>query len=294
MPRENATAESRAPYCRQFIAITPRSGSMWWCDMLGRAGLGKPFELLNEQQAFRRQHFLHRCPATWSEVHRALSEAAKTDAYDLKTSWFQFEFLLGPSLRSSLLTEGFPRAVWSYLTRDDIVAQAMSLYLMRRLGSSHARRGEEPAEISASWLEPTQANFSAVMCWLLHIAQQEYAWERFFREFGLEPWRCTYEDIAARPAFHALQYFRHATRNGMGEAARIPRPFITARRAVRQSPLVKRAYRGPSTEAFVAAFRQSFGDALSILPSHRGHEDALALRKKCGLRDLDESELLGP
>jgi LPS sulfotransferase NodH len=279
------------PFCRQFIAITPRSGSTWWCDLLSRAGLGKPAEYLNEAGLWRKTYPL--CPqlSAWDELHSGMAASSGEVAYDLKASWFQFQPLLDGKLGTSVATDGFDRTVWSYLSRQNLPAQALSLYLMRRLGSAHTRKGHAPLTFSESWFEPADANLDAIMCWVLHVAQQEYGWETFFAQHNIEPWRRTYEQIAARPITSVCQYIEHTINAGMHGAEQIENPRGAARRAARLSRLVKREYPEEQAEALLGDLSRKFGRELAIIGEKRGKEPAAALRKISGLRKLDQREM---
>jgi LPS sulfotransferase NodH len=277
------------PYCRQFIAITPRSGSTWWCDLLARTDAGRPAEFLNEGGIWRKTCFSDGELSSWDELHEGISRSAKNPAYDLKASWFQFAPLLSPQLERTLGTLGFPRTTWSYLTRRDLAAQAASLYLMKRTGSSHQRRGQPHPEFDNRWFDDSRANIGAIMCWLLHVAQQEYGWETFFAIHHIKPWRCAYEDISAKPIRFVRQYIRHANLGDTSSGTTIPIP--RARRAVRSTRLLKFEYPAAQTESLMAAFRRTYAQELAIINEWRGKESAAALRKRCGLANLSKDEI---
>ena len=281
------------PFCRQFIAITPRSGSTWWCDLLTRAGMGSPAEFLNGGGLWRKSRPPGAVPASWSDLHKVMARQAGAEAYDLKASWFQFEPLLAPLLQETLCTEGFPQTVWSYLMRRDLPAQALSLYLMRRVGSAHSHKGRAMPSFDETWFIPSRANLDGLMCWVLHIVQQEYGWETFFSRHAIQPWRCAYEDLSAQPLWCLRHYTRRVAQSAKDRRADIENPVLQARRAVRRSRVIKRQYPLAPTEALLTAFRQRFSGEFEIIGEWRGKEPATAIQRRCALRNLDRREMEG-
>ena len=281
------------PSCRQFIAITPRCGSTWWCDLLAHAGLGRPAEFLNGDGLWRKSRPTITPLISWAELHQGMACSSGTEQYDLKASWFQFMPLLDPPLETTLTTEGFPTTIWSYLTRRDLPAQALSLYLMRRVGSAHSRKGQAKPVFDATWFHPSPANHEALMCWLLHIVQQEYGWEAFFLRHSIKPWRYIYEDIAQHPVLSLRRYVRHADLRGVRRAELTLSPAVCARRATRRSRFVKRDYPTTASGDLLASFKHRFARQLSTIDELRGKEAAASLMKICAMSRLDRSEMKG-
>lgn len=277
--------------CRQFIAITPRCGSTWWCDLLAHAGLGRPAEFLNADGLWRKSRSSITPLNSWAELHEGLACSSGAEQYDLKASWFQFMSLLDRTLETTLAMEGFPHTIWSYLTRRDLPAQALSLYLMRRVGSAHTRKGQAKLVFDATWFHPSPANHEALMCWLLHIVQQEYGWEAFFLRHSITPWRDIYEDIAQHPVLSLRRYLRHADLRGVRRAELTLSPAVCARRATRRSRFVKRDYPTAASVDLLASFRHRFARQLSTIDELRGKESAASLIKLCVLSSLDRSEV---
>jgi len=80
---------------------------------------------------------------------------------------------------------------WFYLTRGNIVAQAISLYLAHETGIYHRYKGdvEHPGAEAVAYDEVEITRLIGM------VVDQENAFERLFRARGVEPVRLRYEDM---------------------------------------------------------------------------------------------------
>lgn len=107
------------------IAITPRSGSSYLCDVMKELKcFGTPTEALNDKFIPRNMRKVPgRSPDEYLRNYMR-SRKTKNGVSGVKASWFQFQnFIKCISEMSYVL--GFK---YIYLTRSDIIAQSVSLY----------------------------------------------------------------------------------------------------------------------------------------------------------------------
>jgi trehalose 2-sulfotransferase len=178
------------PRGRFLIAITPRSGSSYLCDVMTRIKLfGLPGEILNQEFIPR---IIKAIPGrTPEEYIRNVMRFRKTKngTSGLKASWFQFRNFMDAMTDRAYLA-GFK---YIYLTRRDLAAQAVSLY--KATASSVFHTNIPHSEEAVSKLQSLEYDYQKIKEWYLHIVQQEKGWEAYFEENGIHPLRLTYESI---------------------------------------------------------------------------------------------------
>jgi trehalose 2-sulfotransferase len=178
------------PRSRFLIAITPRSGSSYLCDVMTQIKLfGSPGESVNQQFIPK---IIERIPGrTPEEYIRNVMRFRKTKngTAGLKASWFQFRNFMDAMTDRAYLA-GFK---YIYLTRRDLAAQAVSLY--KATASSVFHTNISHSEEALSTLQSLEYDYAKIKEWYLHIVQQEKGWEAYFEENGIHPLRLTYEDI---------------------------------------------------------------------------------------------------
>ena len=117
-----------------IIAMTPRSGSSYLCDLMGASGrLGQPGEFLNPEFL---PALLQRCPAEKPAEflsHVLKERMSRNGVSGLKASWFQFANFL--DLLDDEHCLGGIRFI--SLRRADTVAQAVSLFTATRTQVFH-------------------------------------------------------------------------------------------------------------------------------------------------------------
>lgn len=183
----NAIVEPRSKY---LIAMTPRSGSSFLCDMMKRTKrFGLPDEVLNAELV---PGFMKRSPGRSPEEYlRNIVRSRKTrnGVSGFKASWFQFEsFMNACSGRKPVA--GF-RVI--YLTRRDLAAQAVSLYKATASSVFHTNVTHEQTAIER--LNSLDYDFKAIDYWYEHILGQERGWRRFFFENRVVPLCISYEEV---------------------------------------------------------------------------------------------------
>jgi trehalose 2-sulfotransferase len=185
---EVAALDEPAP--KYLIAMTPRSGSSFLCDVLKNTRLmGRPGEMLS-------QLFIPnivksapgRTPDEYlGQVMRVIK--SRNGVSGLKASWFQFnDFQLAMEDPSVFLKFRF-----IYLTRRDLAAQAVSLYRATESNVFHTNVEHSSTELGK--LAALRYDFAKIKEWHTHILAQERGWQKFFAEHGIYPLAITYEDI---------------------------------------------------------------------------------------------------
>ena len=178
------------PRSRFLIAITPRSGSSYLCDLMTKIKLfGTPGEMLNQQ--FIPQIVKSIPGRTPEEYLRNVVRFRKTKngISGLKASWFQFRGFTETMDDRSYLS-GFK---YIYLTRRDLSAQAISLYKATETSVFHTN--VQHSEEAISKLQSLQYDYEKIKEWYVHIDRQEKGWQEYFFKNRIVPLCVTYEEI---------------------------------------------------------------------------------------------------
>lgn len=204
------------PLAKRTIGIifTPRSGSSWLTEVLTKDGrFGKPQEWFN--------------PNFVPDISRRIGAKDPKDYVDLlqrqhqSGNVFSFEATLYQIDRVFKRRADFLDAFantpidWYYLTRKDIVLQAVSLAKAVDTGVFHA-----PAQSVEDRLLADQSfdyDPREVSKWLDHIAKLEHRSEDFFSANGIAPIRLVYEDVVSEDVSTVLDLF--AAKSGAGTKA---------------------------------------------------------------------------
>ncbi|MBT9098016.1 hypothetical protein KFZ76_09915 [Methylovulum psychrotolerans] len=179
------------PRSRYIIAMTPRSGSTYLCDVIKNTRrLGKPQEILGAIAVANRigKNMPGRTPDEYLRNGIRVSRTAN-NVSGLKASWFQFENFT-QAMADLRYLNGFK---FVYLTRRDLAAQAVSLY--RATSSEVFHSHVAHSETALAKLEALDYDYQAIKYWYEHIVAQEKGWQRYFYERRIYPYCLSYEDI---------------------------------------------------------------------------------------------------
>lgn len=195
-PREHEADRERfcrlvaAPAARQtyIMFFTPRSGSSWLADIAAASGrLGTPSEAFNPNFLPKMvRAFGTRSMDEYCEVLRRRRHAGGIMGFQI--TWHQLNRVFrddGEPFRR------FPDAALFWLIREDIVAQAVSLYKMVETGVAHAPHSSEAAIREAD--AALEYDGKRIRKWLDHILQAEERTEAILSERGPTPLRMSYE-----------------------------------------------------------------------------------------------------
>lgn len=178
------------PGLKYVIAITPRSGSSYLCDLLKQTCLiGTPDEFLNHQFI---PEILKKIPANNSDdyLKNVLKRFKSNNGVSgLKASWFQFNNFYSALKEPAV----FKQFKYIYLIRRDLYLQSVSLYKATESGMFHTnvQHGVE----AKSKLNNLEYNYAKLEEWYKHIVTQESGWQSFFLLTNIFPLCITYEEI---------------------------------------------------------------------------------------------------
>ncbi|UCE48753.1 MAG: hypothetical protein JSW47_01130, partial [Phycisphaerales bacterium] len=169
------------------ICSTPRSGSHFYAASLAATGIaGRPEDHFNPWGAGGRRGEAHDAEPKYDRKYVADIMAASNMTNGIFGTTVQFNQIAG--FVGFKTFEGmFPHALkYLYLTRRDILQQAVSLAIARQTGQFQS--GQPPAK-------QAQYNEDQIRCCLDDIINQERGWTRYFSERSIEPFRVFYEDL---------------------------------------------------------------------------------------------------
>lgn len=184
------------------IYFTPRSGSSWLTETLRNTRrLGHANELYNPNfmpklaqrvQAINLDEYIKMAP-------RALNRGG---VFSFEVTWHQINKVFDSS---DTFVSHYKEAQAVWLTRKDIVAQAVSLSKMIATGVAHSSNAT-PQEIKAAE-EVYEYDAKLIKKWLIHIRNAEIGTEEIFRKHDITPWRLSYEDLMAQSAKDVTRSF---------------------------------------------------------------------------------------
>lgn len=178
------------PRLKYIIAITPRSGSSYLCDLIKQTRLlGSPDEYLNHQFI---PNILKKIPANNADdyLKNIIKKfQSKNGVSGLKVSWFQFNDFCNTLQEPAV----FKQFKYIYLMRRDLYLQSVSLYKATESNVFHTNIAHEvEAKLKLNNLE---YNYVKLEQWYRHIVSQESGWRRFFLSSNIVPLCITYEEI---------------------------------------------------------------------------------------------------
>jgi LPS sulfotransferase NodH len=192
-----STLAQRKPY---LIYFTARSGSSHLADLLTNTGVaGRPGEYLNPQLMPRiKQGIEKRAPgranSLFGYLHWLLENRSTANgAFGLKATYPHLKPLIATGL-DRLLFAGFAPF---FLTRRNIVSQAISLYTMTETKLSHSNKAI-PAEVAAKAAKLAY-NGERIRHWVSHLWDQELALAAYFAESEIAATPLDYDELTQDP-----------------------------------------------------------------------------------------------
>lgn len=184
------------------ILFTPRSGSSWLTSILtGIRAMGTPGEWFNPELM---------PSSTRTKGARNLDQFVEViSRHEAHGGIFGFEITYH-QLKAVFGTEAdfmsrFDDAVFFWLTREDIVAQGVSLDKMVQTRVSHAANNDAQEIVTSD--NAYDYNAGRIREWISHIHAAEVGTERMIADFGLSPVRLSYEAITSSGAQKVLNLF---------------------------------------------------------------------------------------
>jgi LPS sulfotransferase NodH len=199
-----------------IIAATPRSGSTLLCDLLSGTGIaGQPHSYYRRQDIldYAREWGLSTPEvigdAAFERAYlKAVLEAgaAQTGVFGLRLMWrtvtelsARFSALCPDTLGDAARFElAFGKPLYIHLSRQDKVAQAVSLLKAEQSGLWHRAADGTERERTAS-PGPLAYDAARLAGLVEELEIDDAAWSGWFSRFGIEPLRLTYEELATAP-----------------------------------------------------------------------------------------------
>lgn len=171
------------------IFFTPRSGSTWLTDMLRSLGtVGNPDEWLNERYLALELEKLGQVDHATLLQWLVSSHSTSNSVFGIEVDFFRLNYA---DNRFRFMDFFPPETRYFYLRRYNFVAQAISLYRAVESGRFHAI--DDTSDRSVRY------DADKVREWALHVLQQEYGFEAYFRKKRIKPVRYSYEDLCGSP-----------------------------------------------------------------------------------------------
>ncbi len=199
-----------------IVGATPRSGSTLLCDLLSdTAAAGQPHSYFRREDISWWAHQFGVSTADWRTEHefdRAYLEAVRrqgtggTRVFGLRLMW---ESVAGLSTRldsfypnldsdKARFKAAFGAQVYVHLSRDDKVAQAVSLLRAEQTGLWHVNAdGTERERLKAGEVPVYSGRDLSRL--VTQMEEHDRCWTRWFHEQDIEPLRITYERLSAEP-----------------------------------------------------------------------------------------------
>ena len=192
-----------------LLCCAPRSGSWLLCDLLRRSGaLGVPAEYFQpgrDAKVLAQRFGLERQGTI--DVHRyaAAVKRHRTTAngvFGAKVQYWHMPALM----KERVVSRHFPAAKFVHLSRNDVVAQGVSLAIAEQT-EQYVRFRDDAGEVQC----PPQSSFdeARVMKAIDYVLRDELKWKKFFAMNGLQPLRLTYEALLEDPQRTCQQLARY-------------------------------------------------------------------------------------
>ncbi len=169
-----------------IICFTERSGSTMLCSLLKETGvLGMPEEYINPRDVM--QSYLEKYRV--SDISQYINilrhcQVCENGIFGMKTCFMDFE----PLINQQIIGRSINPVKFIYLTRQDIILQAISAHVARSSGVWH---------VAESGIAEPECEYdeTAILNHVDRLLYERSQWERFFSFYSVEPLRITYEEV---------------------------------------------------------------------------------------------------
>lgn len=179
---------------RQIVVIcmTPRSGSGYLGSVLEANGLGLTKEHFRIQGGALGEYAAKLSKQTHEAWLRKKIETLTSPrgTFCVKCDWAQYAPLYATGLHAHYMRN----ATFFYLTRQDVLGQAISRYIATQRNLFHTPDGEGETPV-----QNVAFSYPDIRTHLERIIRMQSDWERFFASEGIVPHRIAYEDLASSP-----------------------------------------------------------------------------------------------
>ncbi|MCK2042176.1 hypothetical protein KZO83_05695 [Chromohalobacter sp. TMW 2.2308] len=173
-----------------LVCSTQRSGSSYFCHLLKSSSLlGRPTELFGKKggcDKVAKKYDVESDELTVAKLVKEKWTSHETGVFGLKMHYHQYmDFLSKKELKSLI---GDFRYI--YIDREDMLAQAVSLFRARQTGawsSNHIPKDE------------VAYDYQGIKDALYFICQEKALWKSFFASIDVTPLNVVYEEIEKNP-----------------------------------------------------------------------------------------------
>jgi len=172
-----------------FLCMIPRSGSTYFGAVLRDNGFGEFMERFRVVNGSLEEDVANAKSKIYDDYvrHKIFRAGGKSGSVAFKVDWPQFVplYYLGAWRRY------FTSSHFIYLTREDILLQAISRYVGEATGIFHSPQLQDGKQLPAD----VPFDFAKIESHVRLLVDMMSAWERFFAFEGVTPLRFTYENI---------------------------------------------------------------------------------------------------
>lgn len=208
------SAELTATKKFYVICTTPRSGSNLLCDLLSSSGvMGKPQEFLNPTGSILPISKKNNLIDVESRInindylnHIINNFSSANNCFGLKVLFDQFQ----PLVQLKEIKQFFQECKYIWLLRQDIIAQAVSMYIAEETEAWKSFGKEKKSRNLVEYNEEKIAR------WVERLKKQNFSWLDFFLVNQIEYLQVTYEDILinSNQQCHNICHFCEIEYNG--------------------------------------------------------------------------------
>jgi len=179
-------ASNSQPKMRYAIAFTPRSGSTWLNKIIQQTDkTGAPREWFNPKvEAVKERIKKYQVNNVYDYYELLKANKKGNDMFGLEITWFQantlFDYLNDDKIFDDI-------NIWFWLKRRDFVAQGISLFKAVESGKFHSYQEVDKKEVVY--------DNEKIKKWILHVIQQEYFFNEYFKKRNIQPSELWYEDM---------------------------------------------------------------------------------------------------
>lgn len=198
--------------CGYMLCASPRSGSTLLCDLLiqsGVAGSPKSFFRPGSVIDFAEEWGVQLTEQGWDETYvQAVRQHSNngTACVGARIMWSGFEYFVKRLGQLYPYDENDRKRIFHalgidhyiYLSRDDKVAQAVSLVIAKQTGLWHLNSDGSEKQRTKSHKQPVYDR-QQIAEKLRMLEAETAGWEKWFKANKIEPLHITYEDMAANP-----------------------------------------------------------------------------------------------
>lgn len=189
------------------LAFSLRCGSTVLSNALGRFGIGRPTEYFQYPYETNAD-LMSRTGRNFIDRFEALVvDTAQGGIFGSKMT-HDHRAHLDARLSESLegyrsIDDALPSHKWLLMSRQDTIAQAISLHV-----AEHSQQWHVPAGAGGKQAETVPYDFLSILSRLMIIGASDANWEAYFRWRGIRPHRICYESLVAEPRTQLRDIFR--------------------------------------------------------------------------------------